>query len=176
MIAAALTEMFGLKHSIILGSMGGVSGGALAAAVSNAGGLGLVGGGYGDPAWLRTKLSRVQQATQHPWGAGLITWAANPGVLDLVLSYRPQAVMLSFGDPRRYASAIEAAGCTYLPGAGPGRSEAGAGSEGRPDRRRGERLRARVPHQRGGGGATTPRRQTHSPRSRLCTLSKDALR
>src|SRR5450756_884466 len=44
MIATALTEMFGLQHPIILGPMGGVSGGHLAATVSNAGGLGLVGG------------------------------------------------------------------------------------------------------------------------------------
>ena len=49
MITTALTEMFGLEHPIVLAPMGGVSGGRLAAAVSNAGGLGLVGGGYGDP-------------------------------------------------------------------------------------------------------------------------------
>ena len=45
MITTALTEMFGLQHPIVLAPMGGVSGGLLAAAVSNAGGLGLVGGG-----------------------------------------------------------------------------------------------------------------------------------
>lgn len=114
MIVTALTELFGLQHPIILGPMGGVSGGKLAAAVSNAGGLGLVGGGYGDPAWLRTELSRVREATRRPWGVGLITWSANPGVLELVLSYRPHAVMLSFGDPRPYASAIKSAGCKLI--------------------------------------------------------------
>ena len=114
MLTTALTEMFGLQHPIVLGPMGGVSGGALAAAVSNAGGLGLVGGGYGDPAWLKTELSRVKQATQRTWGAGLITWAAKPAVLDLVLGYRPHALMLSFGDPRPYASAIKSAGCKLI--------------------------------------------------------------
>jgi hypothetical protein len=44
-IVTTLTEMFGLRHPIVLGPMGGVSGGHLAAAVSNTGGLGLVGGG-----------------------------------------------------------------------------------------------------------------------------------
>lgn len=44
MITTALTRMFGLEHPIVLGPMGGVSGGRLAAAVCNAGGLGLVGG------------------------------------------------------------------------------------------------------------------------------------
>ena len=52
MIATALTRMFDLEHPIVLAPMGGVSGGRLAAAVSSAGGLGLVGGGYGDRAWL----------------------------------------------------------------------------------------------------------------------------
>lgn len=70
MIITTLTEMFGLRHPIVLGPMGGGSGGHLAAAISNAGGLGLVGGGYGDPAWLRTELSCVKDETTRPWGIG----------------------------------------------------------------------------------------------------------
>jgi len=114
MITTALTKLFDLQHPIILGPMGNVSGGRLAAAVSNAGGLGLVGGGYGDPAWLRTELSCVRESTLRPWGAGLITWSATAGVLDLLLSYRPHAVMLSFGDPRPYAKVIKSAGCRLI--------------------------------------------------------------
>jgi len=114
MIVTALTEMFGLTHPIVLGPMGGVSGGRLAAAVSNAGGLGLVGGGYGDPAWLRTELSRVTKDTTRPWGVGLITWSIDRSVLDLALSYRPNAFLLSFGDPRPYASSIKSAGCKLI--------------------------------------------------------------
>ncbi|OGA52481.1 MAG: 2-nitropropane dioxygenase [Betaproteobacteria bacterium RIFCSPLOWO2_12_FULL_62_13] len=91
-----------------------VSGGHLAAAVSNAGGLGLVGGGYGDPAWLRAELSRVTEETDSPWGVGLITWSVDRNVLDLALGYRPDAFMLSFGDPRPYASAIKSAGCKLI--------------------------------------------------------------
>ncbi|MGH8148326.1 MAG: nitronate monooxygenase, partial [Rhodanobacteraceae bacterium] len=48
MIATRLTEIFGLRHPLVLAPMAGVAGGRLAAAVTNAGGLGLVGGGYGD--------------------------------------------------------------------------------------------------------------------------------
>ncbi|HSN41979.1 MAG TPA: nitronate monooxygenase [Burkholderiales bacterium] len=114
MIVTALTEMFGLQHPVVLGPMGGVSGGHLAAAVSNAGGLGLVGGGYGDPAWLRTELSRVKEETRRPWGVGLITWSIDRSVLDLALSYRPDAFMLSFGDPRPHAAAIKSAGCKLI--------------------------------------------------------------
>ena len=115
MIVTRLTEMFDIEHPIILGPMGGVSGGRLAAAVSNAGGLGLVGGGYGDPAWMRTELARAKDETSRPWGVGLITWSiADAGIVELALSYAPDAFMLSFGDPRRYAPAIKAAGCKLI--------------------------------------------------------------
>lgn len=114
MITTALTQMFDLRHPIVLAPMGGVSGGHLAAAVSNAGGLGLVGGGYGDPAWLRTELSRVKQETSRSWGVGLITWSIEGSAFELALSYRPDAFMLSFGDPRPYAKAIKAAGCKLI--------------------------------------------------------------
>ena len=114
MIVTALTEMLGLTHPIILGAMGGVAGGRLAAAVSNAGGLGMVGGGYGDPAWLRTELSGVAEQTTRPWGVGLITWSIDRSVLELVLGYRPAAFLLSFGDPRPYAPLIKSAGCKLI--------------------------------------------------------------
>ena len=114
MIQTELTRMFDLKHPIVLGPMGGVAGGRLAAAVSNAGGLGLVGGGYGDPAWLRRELDHVTQETKRPWGVGLITWAIKREALDLALSYRPSAFVLSFGDPRPYAEAVRSAGCKLI--------------------------------------------------------------
>jgi nitronate monooxygenase len=114
MITTALTEMFGLTHPIVLGPMGGVAGGRLAAAVSNAGGLGLVGGGYGDPAWLRTELTHVAEHTTRAWGVGLITWSIDRTVLDLALKYHPAAFVLSFGDPRPYAPAIKSTGCRLI--------------------------------------------------------------
>jgi nitronate monooxygenase len=114
MITTALTHIFQLLHPIVLAPMGGVSGGRLAAAVSNAGGLGLVGGGYGDRAWLRTELDLMQKLTVRPWGVGFITWSIDKETLDVALEYRPTALMLSFGDPGRYASAIKGAGCKLI--------------------------------------------------------------
>jgi len=69
-IRTPFTELFGVAHPLALAPMGGVSGGALAAAVSEAGGLGLVGGGYGDPRWLDRELKLVAGATGRPWGGG----------------------------------------------------------------------------------------------------------
>lgn len=114
MIATGLTAMFGLRFPIVLAPMGAVSGGALAAAVSNAGGLGLLGGGYGDGAWLRKELALVQAQTVHPWGVGFITWSVSRAVVDLALEHGPDAVMLSFGDPAPYAAAIRQSGAKLI--------------------------------------------------------------
>jgi nitronate monooxygenase len=113
-IRTALTEALGLEYPIVLAPMALVSGGRLAAAVSNAGGLGLVGGGYGDPFWLHKELRRVRAETTRPWGVGLITWAATHETVRLALGYEPRVFMLSFGDPRPYVPAIKAAGCALI--------------------------------------------------------------
>ncbi len=113
-IRTALTEKFGLEYPIVSAPMGSVAGGRLAAAVSNAGALGLIGGGYGDSEWLRSELSTVRSKTTRPWGVGLITWHATQEILELALSYEPHTFMLSFGDPRPFVPAIKEAGCTLI--------------------------------------------------------------
>ena len=108
-----LTERLGIAHPILLAPMGGVSGGRLAAAVSDAGGLGLIGGGYGDAAWLDRESAA---AGNRRVGCGFITWslAKQPALLDGVLARNPAAVMLSFGDPRPFAARIRAAGSVLI--------------------------------------------------------------
>src|SRR5919199_3044091 len=113
-IRTVLTEMFALEYPIVLAPMASVSGGRLAATVSNTGALGLVGGGYGDPAWLRNELSVVKAEVARPWGVGLITWHTTKEIVELALRYEPQVFMLSFGDPQPYVPAIKAAGCALF--------------------------------------------------------------
>jgi nitronate monooxygenase len=83
-------------------------GGKLAAAVSRAGGLGLIGGGYGDPAWIEEQFAA---AAGQRVGVGFITWSLrkSPSLLTDVLKHRPAAVMLSFGDPRPFVDEVRAA-------------------------------------------------------------------
>jgi len=69
-IRTVFTERFQVTHPLVLAPMAGVSGGTLAAAVSNAGGLGLVGNGYGDPSWLERELRTVADSTSKLWGSG----------------------------------------------------------------------------------------------------------
>lgn len=108
-----LTRYFGIEHPIVLAPMAGISGGRLAAAVTAAGGLGLIGGGYGDAEWLRREFGQADGATV---GCGFITWslARRPELLDEALARRPAAIMLSFGELRPFADRIHAAGVPVI--------------------------------------------------------------
>ena len=108
------TEMFDLQHPIALAPMGLSAGGALAAAVASAGGLGLVGAASGDPAWLDRELPIVAGGTEGAWGVGFLTWAITARAVEHALSYRPRAIMLSFGDPAPFIAAIQAAGIPVI--------------------------------------------------------------
>lgn len=110
----AFTEFFSLQHPIALAPMGGASGGALAAAVSNGGGLGLVGGGRQDPGWLDHELEIVAQGTDKPWGVGFQSWATDVVTVEHALTYHPRAVMLSFGDSRPFVEPIRGAGVALI--------------------------------------------------------------
>ena len=67
-LSTAFTRLFSVRHPIALAPMGGSAGGALAAAVSNGGGLGLVGGGRGDSDWLKRELEIVVEGTHKALG------------------------------------------------------------------------------------------------------------
>jgi nitronate monooxygenase len=98
------------------------TGGALAAACAQAGALGLVGGGYGDLGWtqreynLATELLKNDAVSHNRLGCGFITWKLdeNAQALDWVLTQKPCAIMLSFGDPRPYAPRIADAGAQLI--------------------------------------------------------------
>jgi nitronate monooxygenase len=108
-----LTEKLGISHPILLAPMGRASGGALARAVTEAGGLGLIGLGYGNQEQLDREFLAAGNARV---GCGFITWslARQPHLLDRALDHKPAAVMLSFGDPRPFASAIKNAGSALI--------------------------------------------------------------
>lgn len=77
--------------------------------MSAAGGLGLIGGGYGDAEWLRSQIGQLGGARV---GFGFITWrlARDPGLLDVVVAQQPATIMLSFGELAPFAERIQAAG------------------------------------------------------------------
>lgn len=108
-----LNDLLGIEHPIISAPMAFAAGGNLAATVSGAGGLGLIGGGYGDAQWLAREFAEAGNARV---GCGFITWslANRPELLDLVLTHAPAAVMLSFGSPLPFASRIRDSGAKLI--------------------------------------------------------------
>ena len=113
----ALTALLGVKHPILLAPMDVVAGARLAAAVSNAGGFGILGAGYGNRAWLEQETRKMATlAPGVPFGVGFITWslAKQAELLDIALAAKPRAVMLSFGDPQPFANPIHGAGALMI--------------------------------------------------------------
>jgi nitronate monooxygenase len=110
----AFTTLLGIRHPIALAPMGGIAGGQLAAAVSNGGGLGLIGGGLGGRGWLERELDLVTAGTSRPWGVGFLTWSVELATVEWTLTRRPHAIMLSFGDPAPFAGLVRDAGVPLL--------------------------------------------------------------
>src|SRR5436190_2571625 len=112
-ISTRLTELLKVTHPILLAPMDIIADGKLAATVSRAGGFGIIGGGYGDEAWLARELDAAGRARV---GIGFITWsmAKNPRLLDLALERKPAAIMLAFGEVRPHAEKIRRAGALMI--------------------------------------------------------------
>jgi len=114
-ISTPLTTLLGITHPILSAPMDVIAGARLTQAVSAAGGFGILGGGYGDKAWLEQETVKLRSASV-PFGIGFITWslAKRPELLDIALTVRPRAIMLSFGDPKPFASKIKSAGARLI--------------------------------------------------------------
>jgi nitronate monooxygenase len=114
-VSTSLTKRLGIAHPVLLAPMDLVADAKLTAAVSAAGGLGILGGGYGEIDWLARELDLLKRSGER-FGVGFITWsmAKAPQLLDLALEYRPAAVMLSFGDPAPFAERIKRSGAALI--------------------------------------------------------------
>jgi len=111
-LATAWSETAGLRAPIVNAPMGGVAGGKLAAAVSGAGGLGMIGvGRAGSPKTIQTEARHPSEAGVN-FGIGLIDWAvrADPALLEAAIAARPVLVSVSFGDDWSWVDQVRAAG------------------------------------------------------------------
>src|SRR4051812_38102988 len=113
-ITTPLTQLLGIKHPILLAPMDTIAGSRLTRAVSEAGGFGILGGGYGDQERLEAETRQLSGLAS--FGIGFITWslAKQPRLLDIALDAHPQAIMLSFGDPAPFAARIKASGARLI--------------------------------------------------------------
>ncbi len=112
MAATWLTRTLGIRHPVVQAPMAGVSGGALAGAVSAAGGLGFLGVGDRTPAaWIGAQADLARELGGR-FGIGLMAWSleSHPEILEATLAAAPEMVSVSFGDPAPYVGPLHEAG------------------------------------------------------------------
>tara|TARA_B100001540_G_scaffold136943_2_gene121721 strand:- start:2964 stop:3908 length:945 start_codon:yes stop_codon:yes gene_type:complete len=101
-------ELFGIKYPIIQGGMVWCSGWKLASAVSNAGGLGLIGSGSMYPDVLKEHIIKCKKATDKPFGVNIpLLYSHIEEHIDIILKERIKIVFSSAGNPDKYTSILK---------------------------------------------------------------------
>lgn len=110
-----ICELFNIRFPIVQGGMVWVSGGRLAAAVSNAGGLGLVGAGSMDPDLLRHHIRKAHSLTDRPFGVNIPIFSNYAGdQVNTSISEGVRIFFMSAGSPRTFTGQLKEAGCTVV--------------------------------------------------------------
>lgn len=116
MIRTALCDLLDIDYPIIQGGMAWVSTAELAAAVSEAGGLGIIGSGAAPPDWLREQLRVARRLTQKPFGVNVMLHSPFVEEIMAILREEPVAVVTTgAGNPGKYVPALRDVGTKVVP-------------------------------------------------------------
>ena len=106
-----ICELFGIEKPIVQGGMVWCSGWRLAAAVSNAGGLGLLGAGSMHPETLVEHIRKMKQATDKPWGINVpLMYPEIDRLMDIIIEEGVKIAFTSAGSPKKYTARLHEAG------------------------------------------------------------------
>ena len=112
----AVTELLGIKYPILQGGMAWVAESTLAAAVSNAGGAGIIAGGAAPIDYLRDQIRRAKTLTDKPFGVNVMLMSPNADDLaQLVIDEKVAFVTTGAGNPGKFMDAWKAAGIKVIP-------------------------------------------------------------
>lgn len=108
-----ITELFGIEYPIVQGGMVWCSGWRLASAVSNAGGLGLLGAGSMHPETLQEHIAKMRAATDKPWGINVpLMYPEIDRLMDIIVESGVKIVFTSAGSPKKFTPMLHEAGVT----------------------------------------------------------------
>ena len=111
MKSSRICELFGIRYPVIAGGMVWCSGWRLAAAVSNAGGLGLLGAGSMHPETLEEHILKMKSATDKPWGVNLpLMYPEMENVVEMLIRHGVKIVFTSAGSPKKLTPRLHEAG------------------------------------------------------------------
>lgn len=117
MFKTELTERLGIQYPIIQAGMGGVAMADLVAAVSNAGGLGVIGAAMLTPAELREEIRRVKDKTDKPFGVDILLaqgWLGQEETVEVIIDEGVPVFVSGLGNPAPYVEAMHRAGMTVI--------------------------------------------------------------
>ena len=110
-----ITELFGIEYPIVQAGMVWTSGWRLASAVSNAGGLGLIGAGSMYPQVLREHIQKCQQATNKPFGVNVpMLYPDLDKLMEIIVDLGVKIVFTSAGNPKTWTSYLQEKGITVV--------------------------------------------------------------
>ena len=111
-----VTELFGIEYPIFQGGMAWVAESTLAAAVSNAGGLGIIAGGSAPAEVIREQIRRCKTLTDKPFGVNIMLMSPNaPDLAKIVIEEKVAVVTTGAGNPGKYIEDWKAAGIKVVP-------------------------------------------------------------
>ncbi|HJG04779.1 MAG TPA: nitronate monooxygenase [Megamonas funiformis] len=115
-MAKSITEVLGIKYPIIQGGMAWISDAKLAAAVSNAGGAGIISCGGRTTEYVRKEIRKAKQLTDKPFGVNVMLMAPNKDeIVDVICEEKPAFVTLGAGNPVPYFAKLKEAGIKVIP-------------------------------------------------------------
>lgn len=110
-----ITQLFNIQHPVIQGGMIWVSGWKLASAVSNAGGLGLIGAGSMYPDVLRKHIQKCKKATDKPFGVNVpMLYPDIEQIMDIIIAEDVKIVFTSAGNPKTWTKFLKERGVTVV--------------------------------------------------------------
>lgn len=111
-----ICKLFGIKYPILQGGMAWVATGELAAAVSNAGGLGIIGAGQMPAEVLREEIKKTKKLTNKPFGVNVMLRSPFvKDVMQVVMEERISVITTGAGNPAEYVPALKALGTKVVP-------------------------------------------------------------
>ena len=116
MLKTDICDLFGIEYPIIQGGMAHLATAELAAAVSNAGGLGIIGGGAPEPEWIREQIRLTKQKTDKPFGANIVLISPKAEeIIAVILEEKVAVVTTGAGNPGPYVPRFKEAGIMVMP-------------------------------------------------------------